>query len=395
MKMDELLASATDATGLTDFGDDALFGGDLWRAGLAVLLPSLDTEAQLHDLGRLVVQGELTIYLSNRLRIVDHHRRHPEIRDTEVTPPVVIVGQARTGTTMLFDLLAHDRDHRVPMTWEVDRPLPPPRTITYHSDPRIAEVEATFAAVDSIIPEFRHVHQLGAQLAQECIRITAGAFASAIYPTQYSVPTYLDWLLHDAVDGGHLAAAYTWHRRYLELLQSEHPGKRWLLKSPFHTWTLPQLMHEYPDALLVQTHRDPARVMASVTSLIATLRKLGTDRIDPQSIATEFSEIILDGLERSVDARLHGVIAADRIVDLTFADLMDAPLPGVDTVYDRFGWELSLDARRAMVAFVLGNARVTGGGHQYTFADTGLDLAAVRARTSRYRAHFGVPEEPC
>lgn len=392
MSPDVLIESAVEVTGLSDLGDDDLFGGDGWRTGLAVLASSLDQEARLHEMGQMVVQAELTQYVANRLKVVDHHRRHPEIRERDITPPIVIVGQARTGTTMLFDLLAQDPRHRVPQTWEVDQPLPPPRTETYATDPRIAEADATFELVDTVIPEFRTVHQMGAQLAQECVRITGSHFVSAIFPTQYRVPTYLDWLLHDAQELGHIAGSYTWHRRFLELLQSEAPGERWLVKTPFHAWTLPELMAEYPEALLVQTHRDPLTVMASTTSLMCMLRRLGTDDIDPPEVAEEFSEIILDGLERTVDARLDGTVPADQVADVQFADLMADPVAGARTVYDHFGWDLTPDVEEAMRAFLLAHAR-DAQGHSYTFASTGMDPAATRARTARYVAHFGVAEE--
>ncbi len=363
MKSDEFIASATETTGLTDFGDDPLFGGDGWRVGLEVLLDSITREANLHEMGEMVVQAELTQYLVNRLRIVDHHRQHPEIRERDITPPIVIVGQARTGTTMLFDLLAQDPNHRVPQTWEVDQPLPPPRTETYATDPRIAEADATFELVDTVIPEFRAVHQLGAQLAQECVRITASHFVSAIFPTQYQVPTYLDWLLYVAQDEGHVAGSYTWHRRFLELLQSEAPSDRWLIKTPFHCWTLPELMAEYPDALLVQTH-----------------------------LAKEFFEIILGGLERTVDARLNGVVPVEQVADVQFGDMMNDPIPAAQSVYDRFGWELTPETQAAMETFLKDHVR-EGYGHPYTFEETGLELDAVRRRTERYANHFQVSEE--
>jgi hypothetical protein len=392
MKSDELIQSAAEATGLSDFGDDALFGGDGWRTALDVLLDSLDREANLHDMGQLVVHGELTQYLVNRLRIVDHHRSHPEIRERDITPPIVIMGQARTGTTMLFDLLAQDPDHRVPQTWEVDQPLPPPRTETYRTDPRIAQTEATFELVDTVIPEFRSVHQLGAQLAQECVRITASHFVSAIFPTQYQVPSYLQWLLYAAQDQGHVAGSYTWHRRFLELLASEAPGNRWLIKTPFHCWTLPELMAEYPSALLVQTHRDPAKVMASTTSLLGTLRKLGTDDIDHPRMADEFFEFILGGLERSVDARINGVVPPDRVVDLQFSDLMSDPIGAARSLYTAFGWNFSTDVEHAMNTFLTTHVR-EGHGHPYTFEATGLSLDAIRRRTARYTGYFDVVQE--
>lgn len=393
MRPDELIAAAREATGLTDLGDDELFGGDGWRTGLAVLCDALDREANLHELGVGVVRDELLQYLANRLGIVAHHRAHPELRERDIAPPIVIIGQARTGTTMLFDLLAQDPAHRVPQTWEVDRPLPPPRTESYATDPRIAEADATFAMVDAVIPGFRAVHQLGAQLAQECVRITASHFVSVIFPTQYQVPSYLDWLLHAAQEGGLLAQSYTWHRRFLEVLQSEAPGERWLLKTPAHCWSLPELLAEYPGSLLVQTHRDPARVMASITSLLAMLRRLGTDDIDPVRLAAEFAELILDGLERTVDARATGLVPAGQVVDLQFAELMAAPLEAVGTVYATFGWDLAPGVVQAMEAFLARHEREPGG-HQYDFASTGLSLDEVRARTARYTEWFAVPEEP-
>ncbi|MBL7500468.1 sulfotransferase [Frankia sp. CNm7] len=393
MKVDDLLAGAREATGLADFGDDGLFGGDGWREAFARLLASLNDEARLSELGRGIVAGELANYLATRLRIVEHHRAHPEIRDRDVTPPVVIIGQARTGTTMLHDVLAQDAAHRAPLTWEVDLPLPPPRTETYLTDPRIAEVDATFELVDTFIPEFRAVHQLGARLAQECSRITGGSFVSVIFPTQYRVPGYLDWVLHDAVRDGHHAAAYVWHRRYLELLQSEHPGTRWLVKSPAHVWTLPQLVAEYPDALLVQTHRDPARVIASTASMLSHLRRLYSDDVRFAELGPEFAELILDGLERTAQARLDGTVRPAQVADVLFRDLMADPLAAARSIYDRFGWELTDEAEGRMAAFLRDNAREKWGGHDYTFADTGLDLAAVRDRTARYSEHFAVPEE--
>jgi hypothetical protein len=280
----------------------------------------------------------------------------------------------------------------VPQTWEVDQPLPPPRTETYLTDPRIAEADATFELVDTVIPEFRAVHPLGAQLAQECVRITASHFVSAIFPTQYQVPSYLQWLLHSAQDQGQIAGSYTWHRRFLELLQSEAPGNRWLIKTPFHCWTLPELMTEYPQALLVQTHRDPAKVMASTTSLLTTLRKLGTDDIDSPRLAKEFSEMILGGLDRTAEARINGVVPADQVIDIQFSDIMNDPITAVMRLYAKFGWDFSPDVEDAMRDFLSTHVR-EGYGHPYTFEATGLSLDAVRDRTARYTAYFDVPEE--
>ena len=62
------------------------------------------------------------------------------------------------------------------------------------------------------------------------------------------------------------------------------PGQ-WLLKSPAHLWTLDKLLAEYPDAILVQTHRDPLVVISSISALIAHLQKLASDSATVQRTA--------------------------------------------------------------------------------------------------------------
>ena len=139
----------------------------LRRADLAgrprALRDSLNTEAHLHELGEQIAAGEIVEYLSTRLGLVDWRKQHPEIADVDVVPPIVIVGQARTGTTILHDLLAQDPANRVPLTWEVDRPLPPPETATYDTDPRIAASQELLDGVELVIPGFQAMHPMGAR----------------------------------------------------------------------------------------------------------------------------------------------------------------------------------------------------------------------------------------
>ncbi len=374
---------AAELTGLRDLGDDS------WMEGLARLVDALQTEARLNELGAALVGGELVGYLADRMRVLAWRKEHPEIIGVDVVPPIVIVGQGRTGTTILHELLAMDPASRVPLTWEVDHPVPPPETATYETDPRIAEVDATLEGVDLVLPGFRQMHPMGAQLPQECVRITSSDFRSMIFPTQYRVPSYANWLLNEA----DMAPAYRWHRMYLEHLQSRHPAQRWVLKSPGHVWALGALVNEYPKALLVQTHRDPLRILASLSSLVARLRSLASDDSTIVGAATDFADNILEGLDRSVTAREDGTVSADRVVDVQFRSFMADPFRTIHEIYEKLGLELQPEAEQRMRAFFAANPSDKHGTHTYTFADTGLNEGEWRERARRYQEYFDVPSE--
>jgi hypothetical protein len=380
---DRALEQAAEQTGLGDLGDDS------WKEGLDRLTEALRNEAALNELGAALVGGELAGYLGDRMRIVDHRKAHPEIVGIDIVPPIVIVGQGRTGTTILHELLAQDPATRVALTWEIDHPVPPPETATYETDPRIAEVDATLAGVDLVLPGFKMMHPMGAQLPQECVRITASDFRSMIFPTQYRVPTYAHWLLNEA----DMRPAYRWHRMFLEHLQSRCPAQRWVLKSPGHVWCLDALLGEYPNALLVQTHRDPLRIIASLSSLVARLRTLASDDSTIPGVAADFADEIIDGLDRTVTARENGTVREDGVVDVQFREFMADPIATIRRIYERLGLELEPEAEKRMRAFLADNPQDKHGVHTYTFEDTGLDAGVMREKSRRYQEYFDVPSE--
>ena len=240
-----------------------------------------------------------------------------------------------------------------------------------------------------MLPGFKSMHPMGAQLPQECVRITSSDFRSMIFPTQYRVPSYATWLLNEA----DMAPAYRWHRMFLEHLQSKHPAQRWVLKSPGHLWALDALMTEYPNALLVQTHRDPLRILASLSSLVAKLRSLASDDATIPGAAADFADNIVDGLDRSVTAREDGTVPADRVVDVQFRSFMADPFATIHTIYERLGLELAPDAEQRMRDFFAAHPQDKHGSHTYSFADTGLDEGALRERVKRYQEYFDVPTE--
>ncbi len=380
---ERLLDAARAQAGLDDFGDDG------FREPLRHFVDSLEAEADLTPIGRTIARREILQALTNRLELNDWRRRHPEIDRETVIAPIFIIGMPRTGTTILHELLMNDPDNRVPMTWEVDYPCPPPRAETYSTDPRIAKVQATIDQSESLIPDFKRMHRMGAELPQECVRILTHEFASMAYMITFRVPSYGRWLVEDY----DWTPAYAGHRRFLQLLQWRCPGERWVLKTPAHLWALPALLAQYPDARLIQTHRDPLRILGSVTSLGTTLRTMSSWNPSAPAVAREWSAWDASALDAAVDARESGLIAPNNVVDIHFAEFMADPFAAIGRIYEKFGIDYTEEAENRMRAYLAANPSDKHGAHEYSFADTGLDVEEERAKVARYQEYFNVPSE--
>jgi hypothetical protein len=377
-----LFDRASRLTGLSDFGDP------FFREPLRVLLDAFEKEAELNMLGRVIARSDIVRLLQNRLRMTDVLNHHPAIAAGEIRQPIFIVGLPRTGTTILHELMAQDPANRVPMSWEVMYPWPPPERDTYDSDPRIAAVEKHFSGVDRLIPGFQSMHPMGAQLPQECVALTAHDFASMVFSTTHTVPSYQAWLDHTD-----LRWVYAAHRRQLQYLQWRCPAERWVLKSPGHLWALDALLAIYPDARIVQTHRDPLKVIASLANLIALLRSMSSDRIDRAAIGAEWTARLADGMQRSMDVRDHLPADTAPVFDMHFADFIRDEVGMVRTIYAHFGLELTLDAEERMRRFLARNPRDKHGVHRYSLSDAGLDASIERERYRRYQERFSIQSE--
>jgi len=377
-----LIDRARRLTGLADFGDP------FFREPMHALLDAFENEAQLTTLGRVIARNDVVRLLQNRLRMTDVLNHYPEIAEGEIRQPIFIVGLPRTGTSILHELMAQDPANRVPMSWEAMWPWPPPERETYDTDPRIAALDKHLAGVDRLIPNFKRMHPMGAELPQEDVALTAHDFASMIFSTTHYVPSYQAWLDH-----ADLRWVYAAHRRQLQYLQWRCPADRWVLKSPGHLWALDALLAIYPDARIVQTHRDPLKVIASLANLVALLRSMSSDHIDRVAIGGEWTARLADGMQRVIAAREHLPPGTAPVFDMHFSDFIHDEVGMVRRIYEHFGLELSLDAEERMRRFLAQNPKDKHGLHQYTFADAGLGAAVERERYRTYQERFGVESE--
>jgi hypothetical protein len=314
MRVEELLQTAVDESGLSDFGDDS------FREGLDRLVDSVTTEARLSEFGEAVLPMLVGRLLRSRLEIEDWYHRHPEIGDEEINAPLIGLGLPRTGSTALSFLLAEDPDARSLRLWESSQPCPPPSTVEA-PDPRIAVTEANMAIQNEMNPRLASLVPSAPTGPMECQELMALDFRAHYFSAFAHLPSYNEWLL-DA----DLTSTYRCERRALQLLQwgEEPAGRPWRLKCPSHLLWLDALDAVFPDARFVMTHRDPTDVMVSVADVYVQVGQQFSVDLDLPAIGRLNVEQWQTGMERLLAFRDAG--RDDRFFDIDFRAMQSDPI---------------------------------------------------------------------
>jgi hypothetical protein len=330
---------------------------------------------------RLVLPG-----LVKRLRLVDDRKRYPEIAASEVRAPIVITGLPRTGSTHLQALLATRPGARSPLEWEMRLPSPPPVADTFGTDPRIAEVATAISARPGA-SALQAIHPYGATRPEQCLGLIDWSFVNQTYLAYQRVPSYYEFYLN-----ADQRLVYEHHKRFLQHLQAFAPGE-WVVKWPKHVFGLEALLEVYPDARIVWTHRDPAKVVPSSASFVGTLRSMNSPLFDPRRFGAEWTAVEEMGLHRGLAARDR--VGDEQFLDVQYNDLVTDPVAEVTRIYRHFGIPVDDETIRRVGDFQDENPQGKHGAHQYTPEQFGFDPERVRRRFAAYTERFGIePDRP-
>lgn len=432
----ELSREAQRRTGLEDFGDPPL------EPGFSILANSLEHEAELHPLGRFLMRMHLRDLLETRLKLVDRWRTSPvqslrteapngreenveqasrlscarfsasgsstfpmragetpaprsetEHRDTtlgvlaagRIEKPVFIIGMPRSGSTFLHELLAADPANRAPRAWEVMFPVAG-RAGEADRSRRIRKARMCLWWFRRLAPQADAVYPMRALTPHECVAIHSYTFLSEEFVSTCRIPSYETFLR-----SADLTPAYVWQRRFLQHLQADSPGRRWILKSPDHAHGLEELMSVFPDAYIIQTHRNPIEALKSSTHLTRVLRGLYGAPGDLDEIQDREARMLAQCTENFMHFRdLHPELAR-RIVDIKYRDLVAEPLAAVGRIYQQLGIRLTETATEQMSQLAALRTRYAGSRASDMPVGLRLEKDGVAARFQRYCSRFGLP----
>ncbi len=383
--LDDLLAQASAETGLDDFGDD------WFREPMGVILRALDTEAGLSAWGRISSQSQMLTHMKNRLQVEAIVHEHPEILDVEVPRPIVIVGQPRTGTTHLHNLMAEDPALRSLRYWESLEPVPPAAeraaVAAGAPDPRLERCAMGLTILNDALPYFKRMHEMTVEHVHEEIQLLGIAGSSMLFETMGIMPSWREWYVESDQ-----TPAYAYLKRVLQCAQWLRGGDRWVLKSPQHLEQIQPLLNVYPDATFVFTHRDPVAVIASNAEMIAYTARFSAAHVDPPKIGQYWADRIEEMLRAGM--RDHDLLPVDRTIDVRFDEFMADDLAMVQRIYEVAGQPFTDEGRVAMEAFIATHPRGVHGSVIYDpEGDFDLHPAELRERLRDYTDRFDVTLE--
>ena len=380
LDVETMLARARSRTGLSDYGDG------WFLEPLQVLVDSINAEARLTPVGRRIQRQRLTTALANRLRMEDLLRRHPEIRDIDLGRVIVIAGLQRTGTTTLHRLIASHPDMRAVTAWEALNPIPLPGETRARPRARIRQGRMAERAIAYLAPAFFAVHPVEHDAPEEDVLLLDLSFMSQSAEATMHVPAYARWLA-----GQDHTRSYECFRTVLKVLHWQRPARHWVLKTPHHLEYLDVLLAVFPEAVVVQTHRDPQQSVISFCSMVAHGRGVFSDHIEPREIAAYWVEKARCMVERAAAVRAEA--DATRFVDVSYYDLLEDPVAQLRRIYRHAGIPFGEAALHAALDTAGRDVQHRYGRHAYDAASFGLTAETVERRFRAYRERHAIPTE--
>jgi hypothetical protein len=369
-----LLAASTARTGLSDFGDPA------FREGLELLLSdirALELDPAYAQASALRIGQSL----DTRALAVQGLKEHPEVLARPVRAPVVIAGLVRSGTTALHLLMSLDPQFQGPEHWLAVYPMPRPPVEAWSAVPEYQAERASLARFLEASPEAADDHMMTAEGIEESLFILASSFASNMFPAMWQIPNYDAWYR-----GRDDSGSYRWLADVLRLIGAGDE-RRWLLKNPTDLFSMREVLSVFPDAMVIQTHRDPVDAMPSISNLIYSARRAFCgEKADAADVGRREAEIWALALERAHEVR---ATSANRCVDVEFSDFIRDQMATIRSIYNQLGLTLTTETESAMLAWLDAHPRRTAKGPKHDPAQFGLSREGLAVRFADYRARRG------
>lgn len=289
--------------------------------------------------GRRIFHGDVMRALRQRALWQELDQEQP-IDDEPFEDLVFIIGLPRTGSTLLHNFFAADPASQIVPLWRAVWPFE-----RQSISKTMQQCADQLKLIDRVSPDLRRLHPMSIAGPEECITLMGLTFVSQRYQLMADIPEYGEWLDEDAdVD-----AAYLEYRAILRRLVGSRG--RVVVKAPAHLRYLSSCVAAFPEARFVWLHRPLSEILPSFCALVEATQKLGGGTKNTSTLGPFWSRYWAQAIE-------DGALVASTlpVSHIQFADMIDAPVRVVSTLYDEFGWGVNKRFRASAAAWFRSNA---------------------------------------
>jgi hypothetical protein len=306
---------------------------------------------------------------------------YPDYQDQEVKEPVFIVGNFRSGTTLLHRLMTKDDRSTSFTSWELYMSPSVVSRRFYEGLMKINHAMGNPARwlihlFDKIVEKEAHIHKIGLNEVEEDGQVLFQIWSSfdiiAFFPFPKLIRKYIyyDDQVPDVVKERDMAY-------YSEIVKKHiysHNGRRYISKNPSHSPKVKTLHRYYPDAKFINIVRNPLQVIPSTISLYSKHCRTYGDPADEYNL----QETII---EHSKHWYLYPhqylkSLPSDQYIQVFYKDLVADPEGTIRRIYRQFNFELSPDYARVLRAEAE-KAKSYKSKHRYSLQKMGLSKKRI------------------
>lgn len=353
-------------------------------------IEAFQKDQQLDAIGRFTQIQQIKNTLRRRVAIRQSLQEHPAVAETPIKRPVFIIGFPRTGTTMLYNLLAQDPAFKAPMFWEMIAPYPPGRPDNWRECDRFQEVNTMLEFRKMMgFGSFDVAHELRADHPEECQFALGRNFLQYFHHVR--LPTFNkveDWYF--SLSREELAEAYKYYKQQLQMIGYKGLDKHGLLlKSHNHLLSLDALLDAFPDACLIFTYRKMTEVIPSFCSTISK-GTAGWGDIDA-GFGKRVLRLVSEFANRGVETmkKYENVPKEEQpFYNVEYSQMVADPIGIIRGIYEQYGLNFTKEAEDRMHAWIANNPQHKHGKHRYSMEEYGLKAEDITDSMGPYLDYF-------
>jgi hypothetical protein len=228
-----------------------------------------------------------------------------------------------------------------------------------------------------LLPELDKKHYTRADTKEECILLLANSFHSQLFTDIAPLQEYLNWYLNSDRE-----YAYKDYRDQLKVLQKYHPGKRFVLKAPSHLGSLENIKKYFPNAKIIQTHRNPDECITSLCSLRQSLFKMVEGEINHDEIQKQVMQLFDSETKKNIDFHQNH---PDKVISVSYKELTAQPLNMLKSIYGKMEYDWTDQMDKSVKQYIKENPQNRRGKHKYI---NDLQKAEIPKNIAAYAEYF-------